>query len=302
MNDKWRTALEAVNRELEAPSPRHLDTDELTAYVQGQMAEAEHQAAQSHLVQCAACLAQFKDVQAFFAPAQDETEAPGKKQRQADWQTVWQRVQPTRPATGFGRSLASLFLSPKLAWATVAGLVFVVGLSGFGAWRLRQENQALAIRLRAEQGEVEKRINVLEQEKRERDLSLASAEAQKQAYETQIAELKKPQVNTPIHELYSFQQKSGEPNLPIALPSNAKSYVLRLITENQVPYEKYKIEILDQKSQMIFSADGLQRDSTQNFAITLPQGFLKQGKYRVKLSGQMGNRSQPLAEYLLQIS
>lgn len=290
-----RRYMTAVSEE-EDTLRRHLRDDELIEYQQGRLDDREREAVRSHLVHCDECLAAYKNVSDFFEPAREGEEAVSDRDVASEWHTFWQRVRaedavaarvPVRKRAGF-------WLSPRAAFALAASVLVVVGLTGAGALKWRQEQQQVARQWHIEQ----ERVRELEQETRRLQ---EQASTLQQTYESQLAELRQPQLNPPSYDVMpqDFIQRSGEAVQPVRIPPTAKTFRLILIGEGQPRYPDYAVEIISPDGQPVWRGDGLKRDGNGDFVMMLQRAFLPPGAYRLKVYGQRGGRSRAIGAYVI---
>jgi hypothetical protein len=125
----------------------------------------------------------------------------------------------------------------------------------------------------------------------------------RQHYESQLAQLRQPQLNIPIYDIFSQEsiRRSGDQSEVnrVAIPQTTKYFTLILNGEGQLTYPDYVIEIMDRKGQLVWRGEGLRRDSHGNVVMTLDKTFLGEGQYRLQLYGQRGGRTRRIAEYIV---
>jgi hypothetical protein len=299
--EEFRQYMKAVGEEFENNPGRHLSEDELIEYQRGRLEETEREKVQAHLVQCDVCLEAFKDVNDFFDPTREGEEAISEREIDQEWKAFWQRVQAEEeaPARAPGLRRAGFWFGPRATFALAASVVLAIGFTVFWALQLRQETQQLARQLQTEQT----RLKELEQENHRLQ---EQASAIEQNYESQLAQLRQPQLNLSLYDIYSREsiQRSGEGSEvnPVKVPPTARSFSLILNGEGQPEYPDYVIEIVDQKKQVRWRGAGLRRDIQGNFTMMLDRTFLSPGEYRLKLYGQKGGRSRGIAEYIILLS
>jgi hypothetical protein len=194
-------------------------------------------------------------------------------------------------------------LSRRTLFALAASVILTIGLTTFWAFRLQSKNQDLARQRQTEQSGWQDRVKALEQENRRLHEQTQSLQ---QDYESQLADLRRPQLNVPVFDVYSRESilRAGEQNEVnrITLPSSATSCTLILNGEGLAASPSYAIEILDQKQQTVWQGQGLKRGPDGNLVISLSQTFLTEGKYRLRLLGRRGGQARRVAEYLVHIA
>ena len=289
-------------------SGRHPSDEELVHYLGGRLDEADKDSLQNHLVECDVCLAAFRDAREFF-----ESHRANEPMITVDiadeWKTFWNRInaeeETEHRSTEPRRS--GFLLSPALAFA--AAILLVTVAMGIWGIRQRQESRRLAgqleeerqrtAQLEGEQQNVSDRAKELEQE----NLTLQErSRAVEQSRSSKRAELRPPELNAPIYDLYPRgfvrrSEKGSEVNR-INVPPGARSMTLILNGEGVSVYPSYVVEILDGKGQLIWRGRGLKRGNYGNFTITLDPAFLGKGTLRLKLYGP---ESKQLAEYFIHI-
>jgi hypothetical protein len=295
--EEFRRYMTAVSRE-ENRLRRHLREDELIEYQQGRLEDSERDEIQSHLVHCDECLAAFKDVSDFFEPAREGEETLSEAEIAREWRTFWPRVRAEAEIAALapGGRRAGFWLSRRAAFALAASVLVAVGLTGTWAWQLKQGQQQLARQWRIEQ----ERVRELEQETRRWQ---EQANALQQTYESQLAELRQPQLNTPSYDVMTqdFIQRSGEEVQPVRIPPMAKSFRLILIGQSQPHDPDYVVEIINRNGQPVWRGEGLKRDGNGDFVMTLQRAFLPPGEYRLKVYGQRGRGSRMMGDYTIRI-
>jgi hypothetical protein len=121
----------------------------------------------------------------------------------------------------------------------------------------------------------------------------------------QVAELRQPELNPLIHEVFSreFIQRgstlSGSQVQRIRVPPETKRFVLILNGGGQPDYPAYAIEMRDRKGQLVWQGDGLKRNQLGNFTVGLNRAFVAEGEYRLTLTGRRGDRVVRIAEYVV---
>src|SRR5712692_1329789 len=93
--EELRRLLRGAARALESRPAGHLSEDELIAYQERQLAEAEREKVQAHLAECGECIEMFRIVDRFLRPP-EEGEEPISPERVAQaWASVQRRVRTT---------------------------------------------------------------------------------------------------------------------------------------------------------------------------------------------------------------
>ncbi|MBI4468761.1 MAG: hypothetical protein HY650_05490 [Acidobacteria bacterium] len=292
--DEFSRCMMALAEESVEKMGRHLSEDELVAYQEGLLAEPDREIARSHLVACRACRANLKDVRDFFEGPREAEMSPDSVDIGHEWAAFRDRVaQPA--AIGMGVPLPARVPSrsyPSILFALAATLAVAFGLSGWWAYRLRQEN----VQLKLNAG----RVSQLEIENRR--LRDQTGELQRQ-HEDEVARLRQPEVSPLLHDLFSeglVLRSSGEDEVSrIRFPPFTTSLVLSLNGDGPPNYPDYSLEIIHADGNVRWRGKGLRRSSQGSFLIRLPRGFLGDGKYQLRLYGERGEASRRLAEYVV---
>ena len=300
------------NQELQYDSNHHPSNGEMIDYVGGRVTQTAHEDIQSHLVECDECLELFKDVRDFFESRRKD-EPIITANITPEWRALWNRIkdeETTEDRVPDGRR-RGFRPSPSVSFALAAMLL--VGLA-IGIWAIIQHRQKQQLarqlevaqqrssQLQTEQQNLAERAKQLEQE----NLDLQErARSAAQSRDQQRIEIRKPELNAPIYDLYArdFSRRSeneSEVNR-IKVPSTANSIVLILNGEGLASSSSYGIEIFSNNGQAIWRAKGLRRGHLGNFTVTIDRLFLGKGTYRLKLYGQDGQSAKSLAEYVMRI-
>jgi hypothetical protein len=128
--------------------------------------------------------------------------------------------------------------------------------------------------------------------------------ATRQRHETDLAELRRPEVNVPVQNIYpqSDRQRSasqGEGNR-VRVPDGTKAFIL-ILSDYDQSYPDYAIEIVDQAGRVAWKTEGLRRGEAGELSLLLNRTLLDQKKYVVKLAGRRDGRAVQLAEYVVSI-
>ena len=301
-----------VNREFRYDSTHHPGDDELIAYLRGRLTERGQESVQSHLVECDECLELFKDVRDFFESHRESDHAVTSNMSH-EWKVLWEQIKDEeRKEEHLIAGAREGFRSNRAMGLALAAMLLVA--IGIGVWAVIQQRQRQQLarelevvqqhssQLQNEKQNLEERAKQLEQENLELQERIRLTA---QSGGPQRAEIRKPELNAPIYDLYArnFTRRSAGPSEVnrIKLPASAKSMVLILNGEGIASASSYGIEILSPGGQMIWRAKGLRRDHLGNFTLTVDRSFLGKGTYSLKLYDTDGKVSKSLAEYVMAI-
>jgi hypothetical protein len=159
-----------------------------------------------------------------------------------------------------------------------------------GLW-LKSDRQQLARRL-SEVSSQAARVSQLEEEHRQLQ---AQSDDLKRAYESQLAELKAPQLNAPVYDVFpeGVVQRSGETSVnQLELSPKTKEFTLVLNGEGVPRYSSYGVEIVSRGGEVLWRGEGLQRDRFGGFFIRVQRSFMDEGTYACKALRHFGTRFQ----------
>jgi hypothetical protein len=121
------------------------------------------------------------------------------------------------------------------------------------------------------------------------------------------AELARPTAHVAVQDLLAAgdtTRGSGREHAPKPLPPGDR--LLLFLDAAGVPAQPaYEAEIAEDREggSVVWTERELPRDAeNNNFTLDLPPGFLRPGKYRVRLYGIGDGKRQQLADYPLQVS
>ena len=297
------------------PQGHHPDEQDLIASREGRLAPAEQQKIQTHLSTCNACLQIYRDVVDFVDPLREGEQVPGDFEVRKAWNTFQQRMpheSSQKPGSELGKSsvrypdklslpsrrsrLFGLPWRPEASMAMAASMLLALGLTGGWALWLKKDRQQLAQRL-SEMSSQTAGVSQLEEEHRQLQ---AQTEDLKRAYESQLAELKAPQLNAPVYDVFpeGVVQRSGGTSVnQLELSATTKEFTLVLNGEEVPKYSSYGVEIVGRRGEVLWRGDGLQRDRFGGFFIRVPRSFMDEGTYTVKLYGTSAQGSRLATEY-----
>ncbi|MBI1747890.1 MAG: hypothetical protein HYR55_15080 [Acidobacteria bacterium] len=302
----FRQYMKDLVPELESGPKDHLSDEELVHYLHGELAATERERVQSHLVPCRQCRDALQDVQDFFeAPRADEVSlgaAPSEQQ----WQALQRHIssESNKATTSWGGlRLGWLSLDLRATWALAVGLILIIMAAGAWSFRLRRENQELMQQVQSDQ---RRRMDSLQQSAQENHRLQDRMAVLQQSYESQMAELRRPQLNPPIYDLYSStavaRSGTGRRETVIKVPHGVRVFTLLLNGTGLPIHTEYAVEITDGAGHVFWRSGGLQRSRDGNFLILLNRTFLPEGSHQLKLYGQAAPREVTLAEYRLRLN
>jgi hypothetical protein len=278
-------------------------------YVRQKLSPAERQAFQEHYFTCDECFTQAQMTARFVAGVRQASESGVLAANRAGPVPFPTRWTPSIFSQGWARS----WVMPALA----ACLLLSVILIGLWALSLRRQNQLLAQRT-TEQGGAPDRLQTLETRIRELEAGNGASQEQKEALkkeisrlkeqlaaterqrETELAQLKRPDINVPVRNIYPLgdAQRSagnGEVN-QVHVPRGTRTFVL-ILGDYKSGYSEYRLEIRDPSGRLVATQAGLKPDQTGDLSVLLNRALFSRSKYRLKLYGH----GKAIAEYVIEV-
>lgn len=146
----------------------------------------------NHLVGCNACLPQFKDFYAFFAPAETGETVTGKNEINAAWQVFAPRIVEKKQKSNF---LSRLFPAERktnyfaaFGWGLATVLLIMTAISFYALRQATNEKNQLAQQLENQKQTSEEKLKLLEAS--EQNSSIVAGQ-EKERLEAEKAELQK---------------------------------------------------------------------------------------------------------------
>lgn len=286
------------------------DNEIIERYVLHKLSVAERRAFQEHIFECDECFEQSSLAARFIAGVRDASRsgvlAPDPN------------VQPHVSRQWLPGFLTQSWAMPALAF----GLLVAVALIGLWGISLKRENQRLAAQAteqsRAPGALSSEQVRSLESRIRELEASSTASEKEKESLrqeisklkeeltattqpdDTQVAQLKQPEVNVPVRNIYPVDdvQRSGgasEVN-QLQMPRGTRIFVL-ILGDYKPGHAVYRLEISDPSGRRVSSRTGLRPDQNGELSVMLNRTQLNQGKYRLKLYAGR----EAVAEYVVEV-
>jgi len=314
--------MRAANSDQSPQNDPHLSEVRMIAYYRGQLAEAEREAMQAHLVSCAECVALFRSLSDFLETARADEDVITAAETNQQWESFLQRVKISSPKTGdesrtsvvqgdFKHSRDKKFvLDSRVLLAMAASLLISLGAIGWLAWRFRHEQQSrrqsqeVAAQLESKQRELEQLLAQLTERNaneiaREREQRLA-AEAERDKLQDLVAAARPPREDIRVYPLTLSSERGSGEELHLKLGSAAD---VRLLISKPGAFRQYEVELLDQGGRVVRKFKGLRPQGVDRaLSFRLNRGALSPGKYRLRLLGREGNSSTQLGEYGLSVT
>lgn len=283
--EDFRRYMKAIDQPPNRSAENHPGEEHLLAYAQESLGSEEKAGIERHLVDCAPCAEALSDLRDFFGSAREGEPEVSEIEIKRAWKSLARRLPSGRTASSWATSRSTLALA--------ASVVVAVGL-GVSTLRLEEQNRELESLLRTR----ESHLGELARENQRLQESGSR-------FEADLSELKRPQPNAPIFDLFSrewVQRSGGDSTVAeISVPREARNYVLILSGEGQPRVGEHTLEILDREGKTVWRGEGLRRDPQGNFVITLDRSFLSDGEYRFVLYGKRGNELARVAEYAVRV-
>lgn len=323
--EEFRAYMKAANPISGNQDDRHLSETLMIAYYRGEVAGAEREAAEAHLVGCEQCIALFRNAADFLEPAgADDGEITAAETNDA-WQALLKRVRTVSP-TNVGSAASSVvqaefqrprekkfFLDSRLTLAMAASLLISFGGLGLLGWRLweerqsRRQSQAVAMQLENKQRELEQRLSQVEQRgsdqlNREREQRLA-VEAERDRLQALLAATQPGRQNIPVYPFRLSFERGVEDDLRLNFASGVQAVKLRLFRNKPYEFPEYAIEFIDQRGAVVRKLSGLRPTGDEGaLNVLLNRAAFGDGKYKLRLFGQRGSEKKQLGEYELSVT
>lgn len=288
-SDEGRRQIRAAWKKFATGPGEHIGEEELIRYQRGKLNDREQALVESHLAGCANCLETLVDAGEFLRSVPEGARTESADALNRDFLSFWRTIHP-QTASGQPRFWAR----PQVLLPLAASLLMALTLTVLWALSLRQENQRLG-HLAQENRDLQ------EQGRRLQD----QVNATRQRHETDLAELRRPEVNVPVQNIYpqGDRQRSssqGEGNR-VRVPDGTKTFIL-ILSDYDQGYKDHAIEIVDQAGRVVWKAEGLRRNEAGELSLMLNRTLLDQKKYVVKLYGWRGGRPILVAEYVVSVN
>ena len=315
--EEFRAYMKAANRTSGSNDDSHLSEAQVIAYCRDEMSAAEHEAAQTHLVNCEQCVTLFRNARDFLDPARDDEEQVTATETNDAWRSFSQRMQiqastSMEAAEGaivsvdFQRQRYQKNLS-RLSLALAASLLITLGALGLQTWRLwreqqsRQQSQETVMQIEKRQRELEQRLAQLEQSggdqlKLEREQRLA-AEAERDKLQARLDAMQPGgQEDMPVYTARLSSERGAEDDVRVRFTGATKAARLRLLISKPYEFPEYAIELVDQGGRIVLKSSGLRPTGNDGaLSLRVNRAALSAGKYKLRLFG--GKEKKQLGEY-----
>ncbi len=321
--DEQGRYMKATWKEFATVPSGHLNEDELIRYHRGGLNDRDQARVESHLAECRECLETFADASEFLQAVPEGHRAPMDEAHNPDFEALWQRLSfqasslfaaPRPPQT-------RVWAQPRVLFTLAASLFVALALSTIWALSLRQANQRLAERgtepahwaerlrdleqenrgLQEQIHALQQRDEILQQEGRRLQGQISTAQ---QRYESELAQLKQPEANVPVRNIYprdNQQRSTGQAEANrISIPLGTRTFIM-ILSDYDQGYEDYEIEIVDPAGHLLWKALKLRPDGSGDLTVMLNRTLLGQKRFIVKLYGQRDRASRIIAEYVVRV-
>ena len=320
--EEFRAYMKAANRTSGSNDDSHLSEAQVIAYCRDEMSAAEHEAAQTHLVNCEQCVTLFRNARDFLDPPRDDEEQVTATETNDAWRSFSQRMQiqastSMEAAEGaivsvdFQRRRYQKNLS-RLSLALAASLLITLGALGLQTWRLwreqqsRQQSQETVMQIERKQRELEQRLAQLEQSggdqlKQEREQRLA-AEAERDKLQARLDAIQpgSPE-NIPVYTARLSSERGAEDEVRVRFIGGTKVARLKLLISKPYEFPEYTIQLLDSSGRIVREISEL-RPSRSDGALSflVNRSTLSTGKYKLRMFG--GKAKNQLGEYSVSVT
>ena len=298
--EEFRAYMKAANRTSDSHDGRHLTEAQTIAYCRNQMSEAEHQAAETHLVWCEQCIELFRSVRDFLEPAGDDEQEITNAETAEAWRSLWPEIQDKKTVE-FPRAREKHFLS-RATLPLAAGLALSLLALGWQTWRLlserrsRQQSQQIATVLESKQRELEQQLSQVEQNgqkqlQQERDQRLA-AEAERDRLQDHLSQQSSQEI--PVFTARLSSERGADDDVRVRFSGATRAARLKLLISKPYEFPEYAVELANESGKVVMKSSGL-RPSGDDGALSLRINRMRSGRYKLRLFG--GKEKKPLGEY-----
>lgn len=312
--EDFRAYMKAADRTSSSNGDSHLTEAQVIAYCRHEMSEAEHEAAEAHLVSCEPCITLFRNARDFLEPARDDEKEITAAETGEAWRSLWQRVlsefstnDRTRETAGvvsvdFPRAREKKMPS-VVPLALAASLLISFGALGWQTWRLlrerqsRRQSQEIVMQLEEKQRELEQRLaqserSTAEQLKQEREQRLA-AEAELDQLQARLSQ--QSHENVPVFIARLSSERGAEADVRLRFTGATRAARLRLFISKPYEFPEYAIELVDQRGRIVSRASGLRPGDDGALSLRVNRSAFSTGRYRLRLFE--GKERKQLGEY-----
>jgi len=168
------------------------------------------------------------------------------------------------------------------------------------SWLLRQQTR-LREQINQSQAALQQEYQI-EQQLREQEKQAGVQVAQ---LSEQLRELKSPQLNGVILDAYPSRftrAADGPAPNELTVPLGGKTITLLLHSSSRKAYPTYRLEIVDAKESVIWQGEGLVRQTTGEYVISLPSELLPPGSYSLHLYAPNHGQRIPVERYRIRMA
>jgi hypothetical protein len=233
------------------------------------------------------------------------------------WWTRWKERWLPRPAKSATSEAAvsgtAQFVSQWRRAALAAGFVALIAVGGWlWSWQRARAWQTSSLE---QQRAMQEQVTGLEAETQRLRQTETQLRQQQDEANRQIAQLQEkakqwdlPQINTPLFDVRPSERFRLKERLPaeqtgvneLEIPPGAQAVTLILNSESEASYSSYSIEIVKAR-EVIWSAEGLRRDPSNDYTISLPAHFFTPGNYTLNVYGKDKGRSIKAESYQIRL-
>ncbi len=285
----------------------HVGEGQIIAFYEGELAEAERESVQKHLVGCANCLRLLREVSDFFDPLRQDEVPPSEADIRRDWLSLWPKIKPAEPAKilPFPKN-ETRFSFARLAIA--ASLVASFSSTGYLAWRVQQEKHEsetarnYAAKLKDEQQQADNRFEQTVRDLKQQNEQLIAEQtllAQRIQSTTVVSSIPH-NIQTDYFSFGEERDSGGGKLLDFSDGSQARLLVMTI--NNPRNYPSYVIELQDEAGRQVIQPAKLKpvgEDNTLNMVIA--RAGLKSGEYVMVLYGVRGQEKSRLGQQLVMV-
>jgi len=299
--------------------PRECLSEELVLRAaSGQLDRRERGKVASHLSICSDCVLAYRiahDVRTWAE--QTEIATAFEPSATVGHDTRGIRVLPTTPAENLRRQP---LYRRTLPYALAASVIVLAVLGGSLAWLHRIDSRNAA-RLNTQLAERDQTIAELKQSVADAQKHVDSVLAQQgwpgpdvanegtsdkariSALEGIVADLSKPQFDTPVIDIEPSRPRgdAGGSITTIEMSPSANVFTLILHTSGNLSNARYRLEILTAGGKLVFRGSGIKTTPENGLTVALSRRMIPAGRYTLRLYGLESNRTEHIEQYVVEV-
>ncbi len=266
-----------------------LEEELIEAYVHRELEEPDRERFEQYFMQSPVQRARVERTAVLFQALESARRAENRVAATPSRLQNVVRLRPSRRAFGVLLAAAALLIALVAPWLLIQQT------------RMRTQIEQSQTALQ-KQYQVEQQLRNQEQQLREQQ---KQASAQIAQLTERLKELSSPQLNSLIHDVYPSRfarTADGPAPNELTVPPSGKTITLLLHSTSRTAYPTYRLEIRDAANNIVWQGDGLARQSTGEYVVTLPSKLLSPGGYTLQVYAPSRSERAPVESYRIRIA